>query len=148
MNSYRRIIYHLVFVTNKRKRSIEELHCRDLYRYIHGIIKKRNSIAYAINGVADHIHILSDLHPTISLANFVKEIKVASSIWMKESGRFPTFDGWQAGYGAFTYSYKDKSTLTRYVRNQKTHHQKEALKPEYKRILEDQGVRYDERHLF
>ena len=148
MNSYRRIIYQLVFVTNKRKPVLDERYCNDLYRYIHGIIKKRNSIAYAINGIPDHIHILCDLHPAISLANFTKEIKVASSIWMKESGNFPHFDGWQAGYGAFTYSYKDKTTLTRHIRNQKKHHQTETLSKEYRRILEDQGIQYDEYRLF
>jgi REP element-mobilizing transposase RayT len=63
MNSYRQIIYHIVFLTKKRRRSIEERYCHDLYRYIGGIIKNRNSIHYEINGAADHIHILSDLHP-------------------------------------------------------------------------------------
>jgi REP element-mobilizing transposase RayT len=42
---------------------------------------------FQINGVEDHVHILSDLHPSVSLADYVKTIKVASSVWMKESGR-------------------------------------------------------------
>jgi len=28
----------------------------------------------------EHIHILSDLHPSVALADYIKDIKVASSI--------------------------------------------------------------------
>jgi REP element-mobilizing transposase RayT len=42
-------------------------------------------VLFCINGIEDHIHILSDLHPSIALADFIKDIKVSSSKWMKES---------------------------------------------------------------
>ncbi|AYB29314.1 transposase [Chryseolinea soli] len=148
MSSYRRVIYHIVFATINRQPTISEQHCQELYRYIGGVIAKRNSIPYEINGVGDHIHILSDLNPSISLANFVKEIKIASNAWMKESGKFPLFDGWQEGYSAFTYSLREKSTLVRYVLNQKVHHNTESLEEEYKRLLKEHQIRYDDRYLF
>jgi len=147
MNSYRQIIYHIVFLTKKRTPSIEERYCHDLYRYIGGIIKKRSSIHYEINGVADHIHILSDLHPSIALADLIKEIKVATSSWLKQSGKFPLFDGWQGGYGAFTYSIKEKSTLVRYIQNQKIHHRTESLEAEYTRLLKEHEINYDDLYL-
>ncbi len=56
----------------------------------------------------DHIHIMSDLHPSVSLSDYIKDIKVASNVWMKESGKFPAFEGWQDGYGAFTYRSEKK----------------------------------------
>ena len=147
MNSYRQIIYHIVFLTKNRKPSIEERYCHDLYRYIGGIIKNRGSIPYEINGAADHIHILSDLHPSIALADLVKEIKVATSGWLKQGGKFPRFDGWQAGYGAFTYSIKEKSALVRYIQNQKIHHRTESLEAEYKRLLKEHEIAYDEKYI-
>jgi REP element-mobilizing transposase RayT len=48
----------------------------------------------------DHIHILSDLHPSIALADYIREIKVSSSKWMKASGLFPCFRGWGVKYCA------------------------------------------------
>ncbi|HEY5749650.1 MAG TPA: transposase [Chryseolinea sp.] len=148
MSSYRRVIYHIVFATIHRQSTINEQHCQELYRYIGGVIVKRNCIPYEINGVGDHIHILSDLNPTISLANFIKEIKVSSNSWMKQSGKFPLFDGWQEGYSAFTYSLREKPTLIRYVQNQKIHHNTESLEEEYKRLLKEHEIRYDDRYLF
>jgi len=46
---------------------------------------------------------VAHLHPTVALASLVKDIKVASSGYIKEKGLFPSFDSWQDGYGAFTY---------------------------------------------
>ena len=115
MSSYRQIYYQIVFGTKHRLPTITESHCTELYRYISGIVKKKNCKLYRINGVEDHIHIFSDLHPTICLSDYVKDIKIASSIWMKANGNFPKFEAWQEGYGAFTYSIREKDMIERTV---------------------------------
>ena len=102
MGTYRQIFYQIVFGTKHRQPTISIEHDEELYKYIWGIIKNKKCKLYRINGIEDHIHIFSDLHPSISLSDYVKDIKVASCIWMKESGKFPLFEGWQDGYGAFT----------------------------------------------
>src|SRR5271166_5372042 len=105
--SFQQSTYQIIFGTKHREHTITEMHCAELYKYIWGIIKGYNCHLYRINGVEYHLHIASDLHPSVCLADYVKSIKVASSIWMKESGKFPSFKGWQEGYGAFTYSVED-----------------------------------------
>src|SRR5439155_25864979 len=60
VSSYRQIFYHIIFGTKYRKPTIDEAHCKDLYRYMSGIIKRKNCKLYRINGVEDHIHIFSD----------------------------------------------------------------------------------------
>ena len=122
MSSYRQIFYQIVFSTKYRKLTITEAYCEELYKYIWGVIKNKNGKLYRINGTEDHIHIFSDLHPSVSLSDYIKDIKVSSSLWMKESGKFPAFEGWQHGYGAFTYSLKEKDKLINYIKNQKEHH--------------------------
>jgi len=145
--SYRQIFYHIVFGTKNREATIAETHCEELYKYIWGIIKNNKCKLYRINGVEDHIHIFSDLHPSIALADYVKNIKVASSIWMKESGKFPKFKGWQNEYGAFTYSIKEKDMIINYIKNQKQHHKHESFYDEYKRLLIENRIEFDEKYL-
>ena len=58
------------------------------------------------------------------------------------------FDGWQDGYGAFTYSIREKETLIQYVKNQKEHHRKETFEEEFRRLLIEHGIEFDERYLF
>lgn len=145
--SYRQIFYQIVFGTKDREATITEAHCEELYKYIWGVVKNRNCKLYRINGIADHIHIFSDLHPAISLADYVKDIKVSSSQWMKESGKFPEFKGWQEGYGAFTYSVKEKNKVIDYIKSQKEHHRSESFYDEYKRLLIENGIEFDEKYL-
>ena len=147
MGTYRQIFYQIVFGTKHRHRTIDEVNCKELYQYISGVIKNKNCKLYQINGTEDHIHIFSDLHPTISLANYIKDIKVSSSIWMKSNGKFPKFDSWQEGYGAFTYSINEKDKIINYIKNQKEHHKTETFYDEYKRLLIENGIEFDEKYL-
>jgi len=80
MSWYRQIYYQIVFWTKHRVPTIPESHCTELYRYISGVIKNKNCKLYRINDVEDHIHIFSDLHPAMCLSDYVKDIKVASSL--------------------------------------------------------------------
>lgn len=147
MGTYRQIIYQIVFATKYRERTINELFCEKMYGYICGIIKNRNCHPYRVNGIEDHIHICSDLHPSISLADYVREIKVASTKWMKESGLFPLFRGWQEGYGAFTYSIREKQKIINYVNKQKEHHKREKSIDEFRRLLVEHDVQFEEQYL-
>jgi len=147
MSSFRQIFYHIIFGTKYRKPTIEESNCEELYQYISGVIKNKNCHLYRINGVEDHIHLFSDLHPIVSLSDYIKDIKVASSIWMKESGKFPKFEAWQEGYGAFTYSLKEKDIIINYIKNQKEHHRIETFHDEFKRLLIENGVEFEEKYL-
>ncbi len=147
MGTYRQIFYQLVFGTKNRKPTIAKAFDQELYKYIYGIIKNKNCKLYRINGIEDHIHIMSDLHPTVCLSDYVKDIKVASSIWMKESGKFPAFEGWQEGYGAFTYSVREKDVIINYIKNQKEHHKSESFYDEFKRLLIENEIEFDKKYL-
>ena len=147
MGTYRQIFYQIVFGTKYRKPTIAKPYDEELYKYISGIIKKKSCKLYRINGIEDHIHIISDLHPSVCLSDYVKDIKVASSLWMKECGKFPEFEGWQDGYGAFTYSIREKDMIINYIKNQKEHHRSEIFYDEFKRLLIENGIEFDEKYL-
>jgi len=146
MSSYRQLLYHIVFRTQDSQPTLRRDNTDNLYAYITGIIKNKNSHLYRINGVENHLHILTDIHPSVSLADFVREIKVSTSIWMKESGLFPSFKGWAEGYGAFTCSYNDMGKLIEYVKDQQEHHSKKTFGEEYRRLLLESGIRIDEKY--
>ena len=101
---------------------------------------------YRINGMQDHIHILSDLHPCIALADFMREIKTSSSIWLKKQTEFSEFKGWADGYAALTISYRDKDSVIEYIKNQQKHHEIESFPDEYRRLLKAEGIEIDERY--
>lgn len=145
MSSYRQILYQIVFRTKNNKRTINPEHQDELFAYIIGIIKNKNCFLYRINGIEDHVHILCDLHPSIALADLVRDIKTSTSIWLKQSGNFPQFDGWADGYAAFTYSFREKDKLINYIKNQQIHHKKSTFEQELRILLEEEGISIDER---
>ncbi len=148
MGTFRQIYLHIVFGTKYRQPTIVEEHEKALYKYIWGVINGHKCHLYRINGMEDHLHILSDLHPSVCLADYVKDIKVSSSIWMKASGLFPDFIGWQSGYGAFSVNHYGKNNVINYIINQKQHHFIETFEKEYKRLLKEHEIEFDERYLF
>jgi len=146
MSSYRQLLYHIVFRTQDSQPTIKQENAHHLYAYITGIIKSKNSHLYRINGIENHVHILTDIHPSFALADFVREIKVSSSLWMKNSGLFPLFNGWADGYGSFTCSYFYLDKLIDYIKVQKEHHKKKTFEEEYRILLMEYGIRIDERY--
>jgi REP element-mobilizing transposase RayT len=145
MSSYRQILYHLVFRTKSGGKTIDPQHSKELFAFIAGIIKNNKSFLYQINGMEDHLHILCDLHPSIALADFMRDIKTSSSIWLKRSGSFKDFQGWADGYAAFTYAWRDKNMIVNYIKNQQLHHLAMSYEDELRKLLAEHGVEVYER---
>jgi len=147
MPTYTQIIYHIVFSTKNRSRTLASDNREALCRYIWGVIKEKNSHLYRIGGTDDHIHILSSLHPSEPLANFVRDIKTASSNWMKKRDVFRSFSSWQEGYGAFTHSLGEQDRLIEYIKNQELHHRTVSFGDELRGLLREAGIHFDEKYL-
>jgi putative transposase len=148
MSTYKQIYYQIVFSTKNRERALAKTNRKVLFKYIWGIIRNNNCHLYRINGVEDHIHIITSLHPSLALADLIKDIKLASSKMIKVEKIFPEFTGWQDGYGAFTYQYNVIDALIEYVKNQEEHHKKVTFRDEYIALLKEHGIDFDEKYLF
>jgi len=133
MSTYRQILYHLVFRTKDSQKTLIQEHSRELYAYLMEFIRNKDCFLYRINGMEDHLHILCDLHPTIALADYIRDIKTSSSIWLKQSGKFTDFTGWADGYAALTYGWNDKEKIVNYIKNQQEHHKHISFQDELRR---------------
>ena len=147
MSRYTQIYYHIVFSTKQRAPVLAQTGREDLFRYIWGIIRETKSRLYRINGTFDHVHLLTSLHPTVALSDFVKVVKGKSSYWIKKNHVFPDFSNWQDGYGAFTHSSQDKDRLIDYIKRQEEHHKSVSFGDELRDLLIEAGVEFDERYL-
>ncbi len=146
MSSYRKILYHIVFRTRDSQKTLPLEYADELYKYIWGFVKQRDSVLFRINGVEDHIHMLIDLHPNQALAVFMRDLKTSSSLWLKSSLNFPRFNGWAEGYAALTYAYCDKDMIIEYIKNQREHHKIISFIDEYRKLLVEHGIEIDERY--
>jgi putative transposase len=147
MGTYTQLLYHLVFSTKYREPTMIPDQKTRMFAFIHQLLTNKNCHLYRINGVEDHLHILTHIHPTVAVATLVKDIKLASDEFIKREAIFPRFKGWQDGYGAFSESIKAKERLITYIKNQEEHHRKRSFIEEYKMLLEDYKIKFDEKYL-
>ena len=147
-NTYTQIHIHAIFAVQKRIGLIQNEWRDELYKYITGIIQVHNHKLLAINGMPDHIHIFFGMGPTQSLSDLMQDVKGSSSGWINKQkfcqGRFE----WQEGYGGFSYSRSQVSSVIHYIQNQEKHHRKRTFLEEYEDFLKKFEVDYDERYVF
>lgn len=145
--SYTKLLYHIIFSTKYRRKTIPNEQSDKLYRYIWGFIEKHKCVLYRINGMPDHIHIFVQLHPTIAVSTFVKKLKNATHFWLDENKvDFPDFESWSVGYCALSYCERDKEMIVNYIKKQREHHKAEESDIELRRILGENNISIDEQY--
>ncbi len=106
-NTYTQIHIQLVFAVRFRESVIGAAWKEELYRYMTGIVQRREHKLLVINGMPDHVHLLLGLRPEQSISELVQEIKANSSKWINEKRFLRARFEWQSGYGAFSYSKRE-----------------------------------------
>ncbi|MBI5725672.1 MAG: IS200/IS605 family transposase [Planctomycetes bacterium] len=147
-NTYTQIYLQVVFAVQGRVNLILPERKEELQKYIAGIIANHGQKLLAIHCMPDHTHILIGLKPSIALSDLVREIKTGSTNHINDSrwvtGRF----AWQEGFGAFSYSHSQLSSVIRYIQNQEKHHTKRGFQEEYLEFLKKFNIAYNERYIF
>ena len=139
---------HIVFSTKHREDFIDEKIEKELFSYIAAICKDFESQALQIGGTNNHIHILCLLSRKIPLMKLIQEIKAHSSKWIKTQGKKYENFFWQSGYGAFSIDEKRLSSIIKYIKNQRSHHENYKYEDEFIEILEKHNIEYDKKYLW
>jgi len=143
-----KIDIHLIFHVKSTGAKMRTEDLGRIFAYIGGIIKGIGGLPIEIGGMTDHVHILTSLPKTVSLADFVRAVKADSSKWMKQLDPCYGAFAWQEGYGAFSVSPSLIDKTVKYIRGQAEHHRKRTFQEEYRLFLEAYGIDYDERYAF
>ena len=144
--SLAQVYIHIIFSTKHRNPLINELLRPDLQSYIVGTLSGIGSYTLELYTNPDHIHILSTLPRTITIANYISKVKTASNGWMKQHGVMD-FE-WQDGYGIFSVSSSKVDTVKSYIRHQPDHHNKISFKDELRRFFREYHIDFDERYVW
>ena len=146
-STFSQIYIQYVFAVKGRENLLQKPWRDEVFKYIAGIIKGKNQKPIIVNGVADHVHVFVGLKPAMSISDLVRDIKNNSSNFINEQKFIKGKFSWQEGYGAFTYSIKEKDRLIEYVKNQEEHHRKKSFREEYVKLLDEHGIEFDEKYL-
>lgn len=147
--SLAQIYLHLVFSTKHRQPLLIDPVLRDhVHAYLSTVCNTMKCPSIRVGGISDHVHLLVRFGRTCTVADLIRELKRASSKWIKtQSNDLKNFE-WQDGYGAFSVSPIHIDPLIIYIKNQDKHHEKESFQAEYRRLLKKYGLEYDEKYIW
>ena len=147
--SLAQLFVHVVFSTKHRQPFLANPALRaEMHSYLGGACRNLESPSIIVGGVADHVHVLCRFAKSWSVSDFVRELKRESSKWLKEKSAALTQFYWQNGYGAFSVSPRELETMKTYILNQEAHHASESFQDEFRGILAEYRVDYDERYVW
>jgi len=147
-NTYTQLYVQIIFSPRGRQNLTHNRIKNDIYKYIVGIIKKKNQKPMIINGMPDHVHIFLGFSPDIAISDLVRDIKSNSTNFINDNKLIQGKFSWQKGFGAFTYNKSQVPMVVRYIKNQEEHHRRKTFKEEYLELLEKFGVDYKKQYLF
>lgn len=147
-NTYSQIYIQIVFSVQNRETLLKLPWRLEVYKYMAGIIKSKGLKSIIINGMEDHVHILLELKPEISLSDLVRDIKKHSTIFINKQNWLNYKFSWQNGYGAFSYSHSQVNKVYNYIKNQEKIHLNRTFQMEYIEFLKKFNVEYRDEYLF
>ena len=147
-NTFSQIYIQIVFAVSGRQSLIKPEFKEDLFKYVTGIIRNQGQKLIPINGMADHVHMLIQLSPTIAPSDALRFIKANSSKWVRDKWPRRVSFAWQLGYGAFSVSKSSIPAVLDYIHNQEQHHRKVTFQEEFIDFLKRHEIEYDERYIW
>ena len=147
-NTYSQIYIQIVFGVRGKGNSLPVKHKEELHSYVAALCGNRKAKLYCMNTLHDQTPILVSIKPSVSLSDLVKEIKVQTSIMMKENKWvLPSFT-WQDGFGAFSYGQSQLQDVIKYIEDQEEHHRQRTFQEEYIALLKKFEIDFDVKYAF
>jgi REP element-mobilizing transposase RayT len=145
-STYTCLLYHLIFSTKHREPSITAAVRFRVHEYLGGAVRGLGGTPQGVGGVADHVHLLVGLTSSHCLADFLRDLKKSSSVWVSQTLGIRGF-AWQEGYAGFTVSASVRPSLQDYIASQEEHHRHKTFREELIEFLNKSGIEFDERYL-
>ena len=143
------VYLHAVFSTKGRVPFFSDKEIRErAHAYLAGISNKLDCPMIIAGGVEDHVHLLFRHARTITQADWVKEMKRASSVWLKEQQPGFRDFAWQAGYGIFSVSVSNLEVAGKYIADQEEHHRVKTFQDEFRAMLKKARIDWDEKYVW
>ena len=142
------VYIHLVFSTKDRWPFFRDRDlCAELHSELGGISKILGCAPIITGGVEDHIHQLVRFGRVITQADWVKELKRVSNLWLKQKHLLRNFE-WQGGYASFSVSSSELEQVKKYIANQEEHHREKSYQDEFRALLIKYGVEFEEQFVW
>ena len=131
---YWQLFYHIVWATKNRAPLITDDNTPMIYGFLRSKAIGLGATLFALNGMADHVHMVAAIPPSMAVAKFIGQVKAVASTKFNKSGISQQPLVWQDEYGIFSFDGKRLPNYVNYVDRQKEHHAQKAVIPVLERL--------------
>ena len=135
-NYYSEINRHVTWHTSRNRPLLTPQIETETHRYLRQrMIDTDGVFVHEIGGTETHMHIALTIPPTLTISEYIGQLKGASSHHVNHIN--PTRDKlleWQTGYGVVSFGTKDLDWVKAYISNQKEHHRRGSAVDRLERI--------------
>lgn len=146
--TYTQLYIQLVFAVKNRDAVLDENIRERVFPYMSSIVTELQHKSIIVKGVADHVHLLIGVNPSVSISDTVFAVKRNTTLFINKERLCRGQFAWQEGYGAFSYSRSQLEAVYEYISRQEEHHRKKTFREDYISFLKKYAVEFDERFLF
>ncbi|HEY3448984.1 MAG TPA: IS200/IS605 family transposase [Myxococcales bacterium] len=130
---YSQLYVHVVWATYLRNPLVGSCFEEALWASIGAYCREAGASPIQVGGMADHVHVLASVPPSLSVSRLVWAIKGSSSHDMAHRIAPGRPFRWQEGYGAFTLRKEDSEVVASYILDQRAHHAAQTTKDDWER---------------
>jgi REP element-mobilizing transposase RayT len=147
-NTYNKVYIQAVFAVKYRAAVLDKAWRDNVFAVMGNLINETGCNTIIVNGVEDHVHCFFSMKPSISISELMKIVKAKSSKYINENDFLKHRFEWQRGFGSFSYNQSQVDMIYNYIKNQEKHHAKTPFKKEYKAVLDEFEIPYEDQYLF
>jgi REP element-mobilizing transposase RayT len=101
-----------------------------LYAHLQKTAEEKGIKIIQVDGAADHIHVLLQLHPAQNLAQVIRQLKAESAEWLNATQLLPVGFEWEEEYAAYSVSPSALKQVADYLNRQEEYHKTKSLETE------------------
>ncbi len=101
-----------------------------LFAHLQKTAEEKGIKVIQVNGAADHVHILVQMHPAQNLAQIVRQIKTDTADWLNATQLLQGPFEWEEDYAAYSVSPSAVQQVSDYIERQEEYHKTKTLEAE------------------
>lgn len=121
---------HAIWSTAERKAVLTRPVRMVLFGHLQKTAEEKGIKVMQVNGAADHVHILVQLHPAQNLAQVIRQIKTDTADWLNATQLLQEPFEWEEDYAAYSVSPSAVQQVSDYIERQEEYHKTKTLEAE------------------
>lgn len=138
------IYLHFILTTEGEQPWLAGDWCLDLGLYLREVVANNEGTLLGCEGGAEHLHLLIQLPPTLSIEEAVRLLKLSTAFWIHHNVADGKGFAWQDDYFVVSLDRDALEGMKVYLQHQREYHARHSYREEMQKFIED-NFPYDDR---